>query len=116
MNPYQSFSCHGSHRKSTSYKPTFQQKMELSKWQKLIFAAITEKPEITLQQMATKYFEQGIVPSWSESTVSAYIKKTIQGLISNGELKPNGDGSYSLLKSEFLRPEKKLSIKGGLRK
>jgi hypothetical protein len=90
--------------------------MERCKWQKLIFDSITEMPEITLQQMAEKYVEQGIAPLWDESLVKAHLKKTIQGLISNGELKPNGNGSYSLLKSEFLRPEKKLSIKGGLRK
>lgn len=113
-NPYQSFSHRGSHRKAASYKPTFEQKMECSNWQKLIFNAITETPEITVEQMAAKYFEQGIAPLWDESTLKAHIKKTIQGLISNGELKPNGDGTYSFLKSEFQRPEKKLSIKGSL--
>lgn len=115
-NPYLSFSYRGSHRKAASYKPTFEQERERSKWQKLIFDAIRETPEITLDQMAAKYFELRISPLWDEPTVKSHLKKIIQGLISNGELKPNGDGTYSLLKSEFQRPEKKLSIKGSLRR
>jgi hypothetical protein len=87
--------------------------MERSKWQKLIVGAIQETPEVTLNQMAEKYFEQGIAPSWNKSQVKAHIKKTMQGLLSSGELKPNGDGTYSLLKSEFLCPEKKLTGREG---
>jgi N-acetylglucosamine-6-phosphate deacetylase len=114
-NPYLSFSNRGSHSKSATYKPTVEQKMELSKWQKLVINAITETPEITLPEMAHKLFDAGVRPLWDENTVKAHLKKTIQAMASNGELKPSSDGSYSLMKSDFVKPEKKLSIKGGQR-